>query len=453
MTLPDILTFLGLLIAAYGATQDYIRLKFRLASKFLLIALLVSFLLLYVSTWQALEDVLKETCSISCYMHGFLWESRHFILVTLNLVLLWWLYRSLKLRGTNVKQFTDLVKELKSESNQVMLAKLINENVPTLLDLWFGETKRNQLDAEFVRELFDLTVDDKRFAQSVQKNNEQLGIEILKILAKKDVFATEFSNAFLISALKDPHSYVYSKLVEGRTSEITDLLLKHQHYEKFDLGLNLCWAILELVEENSTLMAQRFYEGQEPETFKTINGLISTLARLDPIQAHLSNLPYYIQKEWLKFVRLDSEEDETIAFELMVRFYDAIADLQARAKGEALRFDYLNYIYSTLPNDEMISRAKAIRLGCPYINLIFNERNTGFIENSFKQFKELFESYEYTLDRNKENLKQMFLVLLDKQRGRGDCEDWIHLTNSGNKKKNETWDQMIAFLNNGNKHG
>lgn len=36
MTLPDILTFLGLLITAFGATQDYIRLKFRLASKFLL---------------------------------------------------------------------------------------------------------------------------------------------------------------------------------------------------------------------------------------------------------------------------------------------------------------------------------------------------------------------------------------------------------------------------------
>lgn len=75
-----------------------------------------------------------------------------------------------------------------------------------------------------------------------------------------------------------------------------------------------------------------------------------------------------------------------------MRFYDAIVDLQARAKGEALRFDCLNYIYSILPNDEMISRAKAICLGCPYINLIFNERNTRFIENSFKQFKELFES-------------------------------------------------------------
>lgn len=56
------------------------------------------------------------------------------------------------------------------------------------------------------------------------------------------------------------------------------------------------------------------------------------------------------------------------------------------------------------------------------------------------------------MDRNKENLKQMFLVLLDKERDRGDCEDCLHSTNSGNKRKNQIWDQMIELINNWKKY-
>lgn len=446
MELSDILTYLALLATAYGATQEYMRLKLKLASNSLLLLLGLSFILLHLSTWDALDTLLKETCPIGCYLHGFWWESRHFILVTLNLILFWLLYCSLKLRKNNINQFTALVKELKAESNEIMLSRLINENVSALLDLRFGENQQNQRDHESVRELFDLTIDNKQFAQSVQKTNEQLGIEILKILDKKEVYATGFSSAFLISVLKNPRSYIYSKLVEGQSSEITDFLIAYQHYEKFDLGLNLCWSILELIEENATLLALNANNQQDNETFQTINGLITTLTRLDPLQVHLSNLPYYIQKELLKFVQLDFEKDDTVAFDLMVRFYDAMADLQAKAEGEKLRFNYLNYLYSTLPNDIMISRENSIRLGCPYINFIFNEQHLGFIDHSFNQFEALFESFELTSNRNKTNLKQMFLVLLDKRRRRGNCEDWIHFTNSGKQKKNEIWDKMIEYL-------
>ena len=444
MELPDILTFLGLLIAAYGATQDYVRLKFKLASKWALYVLGIIFILLFLSTWEALDDALKQTCPIGCYLHGFWWDSRHFILVPLNLLALFWVYRSLKLRPDNITEFTSLVKELKAEDNLVMLSKLVGENVPILLELGLGQ--RKPAIAEKTRALFELTIDDKRFAEAVQKTNEHLGIDILHKLAEKECFNTEFANSFLIAAFKDQNSYIHTNLVEGRSVEITELLFKHQNYEQFDLGLNLCWAVLQLIEENTDLLVKSFEEHQEDRQFKTIYGLMSQLSVIEPQQAHLSNLPYYIQKELLEFIRLNAEDDETVAFELLVRFYSHVADFQTKAKGAELRFNYLNYLYSALPDNVEISKANAIRLGCAYINLIFNEFNREFIDKSLSQFKELFESYLYSAYKEKENLKYMFLLLLNKRRGRGDCEDWIHYTNSGNKKKNDVWNEMTEFL-------
>ena len=131
----------------------------------------------------------------------------------------------------------------------------------------------------------------------------------------------------------------------------------------------------------------------------------------------------------------------------MVRFYSCIADFQAKVKGAELRFNYLNHLYSALPGSVAISRSNSIRLGCAYINLIFNQFNQEFIDQSLNQFKELFEAYEYSLSKEQTNLKNMFQVLLDKNRGRGDCEDWISFTNSGNKMISDIWDEMVRLLN------
>lgn len=444
MTLPEVLTYLGLLIAAFGATQDYNRLKLALASKLAIALFFLSLFILYISTYEALEEYLKVRCPIGCYLNGFIWDSRHFILVSINLLSLGWIYASLRLRDNNIKNFIALVNELKAESNQVMLNKLIDENLGKILDLKFSTRIGNKGQNPHAYELFSLTLNDKAFAKSVAKTNVQLGIRALRELAKKEVYSTEFAHTFLVAALKDTSSYIHSNVVENGVGEIRDFLFENQHHEKFHLGLNFCWAILELIEENSDLMAKDSDENQNEQVVKSIRNLMYQLSQVDPKQAHLGNLPYYIQKELLKYCQLEKEIDNSVAYNLLVGFYHSIAELQAKLEGDIEGLNYLNYLYSALQKNGDFSKANMIGLGCAYVDYIFNQRHRSFIDKSVEQFKEMFNSHEYSYGDRK-MLKMMFLILLDKKRSRSDCEDWDHFTNTDSHRI-KLWDELNTFI-------
>ena len=60
MELSTILTYLALLITAYGATQEYIRLKIKLVSKIYTILFGITLLILYLSTLDFVQDILKQ---------------------------------------------------------------------------------------------------------------------------------------------------------------------------------------------------------------------------------------------------------------------------------------------------------------------------------------------------------------------------------------------------------
>ena len=107
MELSTILTYLALLITAYGATQEYVRLKLKLVP--LKYALLFGFslLFLYVSSLQFIQHELIIYGFIH-YGNGiswYLWESKYLIILTINLFSLYVILKASKLTPRNQKQF------------------------------------------------------------------------------------------------------------------------------------------------------------------------------------------------------------------------------------------------------------------------------------------------------------------------------------------------------------
>ena len=66
------------------------------------------------------------------------------------------------------------------------------------------------------------------------------------------------------------------------------------------------------------------------------------------------------------------------------------------------------------------------------------------IDLHVEQFKKFISTYHFSY---KSELCEMFLYVLDKRRGRGDCEDWTAYTHVGiNTKISENWDGVAKFL-------
>lgn len=484
MTLPEVLTYFGLLITAYGATQEYIRLKIRLASKVWLYVFFVSLVFLYLSTLEPLRDELKNGFAVKIFFSDFFWEAKYWIVVTINFLSLFFILKNGKLRKSNQKEFLDLMYEMKSSKNEYLIDKLIYDNAGILIKLRFEKSFIHRLRysshdmlkdllykgkmplqrrvkkkiqnfiykiLDFcvpkydnrIGEIFDNTIENKEFIKKLAKSNEQLGIKILKTIVENEAYGLNFPRVFLIEVFKNPKSFIHQNMFEKAGGDIGELLFKYQHFEKLDLGLNICWAILELIENNPDLMIKNYDKNSDNELVKAIRNMMYRLNDIDPMQMHLSNLPYYIQKELLKYVRLDSERDESVAISLLISFYHALASLQKKIDPKQDMINLLNYLYSTLPDNVEYSPSSMIRLGCAYVDYIFGDLRKVSIDVAFEQFKQLFEKWEYSY-KNNDHLRKMFLVLLDKRRDRDDCQAWIHY--SGNKDNNRIWSEMTKYL-------
>jgi len=479
LKLPEVLTYLGLLIAAYGATQEYIRLKMRLALKVWLVVFWFSLLVLYLSTLEPLTDEIINILAPKTFFNEFIWQAKYWIVVSINLIGLFFILKSGQLRSSNQKEFLELIHEIKSSKNEYLIDKLIFDNVNTLIKLRFRKSFIDSLQypsngmlqnlsrenkfsfrktkkflyrvikffrskhENCVNEIFDNTIENKDLIKKLAKSNEQLGIKILKEMVKNEAYRLQFSSVFLVEAFKNPKSFIHQSMFEKNGGDIGELLFKNQHYEKLDLGLNICWAILDLIEEYSEFMIKSYQEYSDNDILRAIREMMYKLSYIDPSQMHLSNLPYHIQKELLKYTQLDKEYDESVAFSLLLNFYEDLACLQNKIDSKENRIHLLNYLYSSLPNNVEYSTSSMLRLGCTYINYIFGNKRNISLDKAFGQFKQLFEVWQYAYKDNS-HLRKMFLALLDERRDRRECEDWIHYR--GNKDNQKIWNEMKIYL-------
>ena len=496
MELPTVLTYLGLLIASYGATQEYVRLKLKLAPLKYKLLFFFSLLILYISTLQFVQHELIIYGTIHFYngLIWYLWESKYWILLTINLFSLYMIVKASKLTPRNQNQFLELIHELRSYKNYAILHKLIKENLEIIFNLKYNKTfaektslsgygtafdelykklgvledirqdknshyiqkEWNKLKiyiykklAKFsykkdtINEIFQYTISDKQIIQSIIKQNEPLGIEILKQILKHSAFDSKFQNRFLINIFKDTNSYIYKEFIIGGSSSLFDFLNNNQQFEKgFDIGLNISFAILELLEDNTDILNKAYSDYQLDPLFNHINELFNALENTDPNISHYSNLPHIMQRVILKEIDLSSEV-ETVGFYFLNQLYSVMKELNVKCKGAYIMS--FNSLYSGfISNFDNATKNNIIRIGCHYIDYMFNDRYIEDIDLHVKQFKE---SIQKNMFGDTTKLCEMYLLVLDKQRGRGECEDWIAYTHSrGNNIISKQWDEIMEFL-------
>lgn len=496
MELSTILTYLALLITAYGATQEYIRLKLKLVPLKYTLLFGSSLLFLYVSSLQFIQHelIVYGFIHFGNGISWYLWESKYLIILTINLFSLYMILKASKLTPRNQKQFLDLVHELRAYKNYGILHKLIKENIEIIFDLKYNETFaektsfsgfgtkfddlykelgilehiKKDKDSNFFRkqwnkvkiytfrnlakfsykkdiinEVFQYTVSDKLIIKSIVEQNEPLGIEILKQIIKHEAYDSKFQNRFLINIFKDTNSYIYKEFILGHNSSLFNFLNDNQQYEKgFDIGLNISFAILELIEDNTEILNKSYGKYQLDPLFKQINELFYALSKTDPNKSHYSNLPYYIEKTILEHIDLSLVE-ETVGFYFLCNLFSTFEELNL--KGNGIYIEQFNSLFSYfISKSQNADINNLVRIGCHYISYMFNDHYMEDIDLHVEQFKKFISTYHSSY---RYELCEMFLYVLDKRRERGDCEDWIAYTHSEvNSKISDYWDSITEFL-------
>lgn len=492
MGLSEILTYSGLLLTAYAATQEYIRLKLRLANQMWFAIFILTLFLLFLAQLPPLKKWLTSEIYIQELFGQALWSAKYFIVLSLNIVSLFFIIKSSKLTEKNQNDFLTLLHELRQNKNFVILDKLIAENLSTIFKLryessWFDKLARMNygqfitaedflanpdnptyktpfekiknlikriivfifskfaVKRDAIDEIYEFAIENEQTVERLAKDNEMLGIKILEHIARYEHRNDGFSRNFLKLVFKNPKSYLYRQVLDGGDTKQKIFLFERQHYEKFDLGLVINNAILELCEENQKLLSEKYDDVQLNETVKQISNLIYRLEELDPKQLHFSNLPTYIIRELVSATDFTAEEKST-GFNLLHRYFRAIEQVVINSNGEQIKL--LNYIYevfsSEIKNIENIQDLYRISIGCAYVSYIFerfySQENQIDVDEKIEQFRRFLE-HTWT---DREVLKNIFLLTMN-YNGRSYCEDEIHHT-FGNMDLLKKWDDLKTYL-------
>lgn len=132
MSLENFLNYIGFFIAAYGMTQEYNRIKLKLSANVWKVLFFLTLFLIFLSTFDWIKDFLIKKCYIRYAFNDFFWQSKYQIIFIINLVSLYFIFKSTKLRKNNSKNFYNLLCELKNNSQELMFNKLIKENLTNI---------------------------------------------------------------------------------------------------------------------------------------------------------------------------------------------------------------------------------------------------------------------------------------------------------------------------------
>lgn len=499
MELSTVLTYIALLITAYGATQEYVRLKLKLTEKKYVYVFVVTFVLLYLSTLEFIQFRLI-IWGVRYYPESFLhylWESKYLICLTINLWSLYKIIQSTKLNKDNQQQFLNLVHELRGYKNYSMLNKLIDENLDIIFQLkffdtyrekaykvghnkfmsllmqnpskeeklgiinsvkkWTSDTKENlrahtyhilgqySYDKNVINEIFQYCISDKLIIQTCAEQNEPLGIKILEKSLKYSSRSHEidFQDRFLITVFKNRESYIYKEYIKGKEGHIYEFVTNNQSCEgKLDIGRNIAFAILELLEDNQETLALNYEDNELRPLVKQINELFEAFQNTDPKQSEYSNLPFIMQKVILKNIDL-SVSEESVGFHFLNELYGSMKTLSLVGQGKHIEI-FNSLYYSLMYQSNNVKEEYLIQLGCHYVSYVFPWNMDHDYDSNMDHFKDFIsrsDKSEY------EKLLDMFLILFDKRRDRGDCEDYTAYTGGViGSKLSCRWNEILEFL-------
>jgi len=135
LKLADLMTFFALLLTAYGATQEYTRVKMKLIPKLFFIIFWISSLILFLSSFNEVKVYFMQFDLLHSIKTQYptLWLDKYFFLIA---IIITTIFISLKyftrLRYGNQKLFLELIENLSKQENYELLNHLINDNIETM---------------------------------------------------------------------------------------------------------------------------------------------------------------------------------------------------------------------------------------------------------------------------------------------------------------------------------
>lgn len=427
MKFDTLLTFFGLLLTAYGATQEYSRLKMKLIpSIFYLISGILSFIL-FITSFEEVRNYFMSDCKFWLFVfikNEYLdfWEYKYFLVISLFLLsLIIPLIIFTKLRYGNQKKFLLLLHQLSKQENYEFLNRLANENIERILSLRYKKTFQEQLDLHKITQLTDsLSVNKinwiqkmlsvvklgilkiltlisydksliKQIADFVElepniKMNELIGYKKLEKLVELENNPKEYSKKFLLDIFQNQNSFIVKQyLDESNSNEYQNFFKQNCH--KVELNINIGFAILEMLKdlELQKALTQR-YDGKN-QTVEYIYRLLSVWTENN---SSLSNMATTIQKELLKYSKLE-DSIETNGFFILMRLFDAVCkyiSINYRLNNAIIQ--HINYLYNGMGElfyTATYSLEKRIKIACHYISFLMQKSNFQIEKlNTFRQY-------------------------------------------------------------------
>ncbi|WP_323591062.1 hypothetical protein [Aliarcobacter butzleri] len=427
MKLDTLLTFFGLLLTAYGATQEYSRLKMKLIpSIFYWISGILSFIL-FITSFEEVRNYFISDCKFCLFVfikNEYLdfWEYKYFLLISLFLLsLIVPLMIFTKLRYGNQKKFLLLLHQLSKQENYEFLNRLANENMEKILSLRYKKTFQEQLDLHNYTQFTDsisankinwiqkmlsvvklcilkiltLISYDKNLIKQIAdfvelepniKMNELMGYKKLEKLVELKNNSEKYSKKFISDIFQNQNSFIVKQYLDESNSNEYQKFFK-QYCHEVKLNINVGFVILEILKDLEFQKAlTEKYDGKN-QTVEYIYRLLSVWTENN---SSLSNMATTIQKELLKYSKLE-DQIETNGFFLLMKLFDSVCEyISKNYQLNNATIQHLNYLYNGMGElfyTATYSLEKRIQIACHYVSFLMRESNFQVEKiNTFRQY-------------------------------------------------------------------
>ena len=283
---------------------------------------------------------------------------------------------------------------------------------------------------------------DKKFIKQVIKNDEQLGLEILRYISKYKYFdsAYPYTTYFLKKTLSNSNSLIFKSFEENKNT-INFLKDNQQSENGFDLGLIICDTIEKLIIKNQQELKKKYLKDSNNKVYTHINKLYQILKGLETDEMHLAGTPDYIQKELISLIDFSKNYDEqNLAFELLLCQLEYMKDLALKSVNNNFLESNINQLLEDTFKIPNINDYLILRIALTYTDYIFDEfTNIVSIEQRIENFKKFINK------NNNQFIILIYLNVFDKNR-RDSNKDYSSYIRP-NKKLEKYWNEINNFLN------
>ena len=362
-----------------------------------------------------------------------------------------------------------LLHQLSKQENYEFLNRLANENMEKILSLRYKKTFKNQLDLHEVTQLTDLLSVNKinwiqkmlsaiklgilkiltlmsydkslikQVADFVElepniKMNELMGYKKLEKIVELENNPKEYSKKFISDIFQNQNSFIVKQYLDESSSNEYQNFFK-QNCHKVELNINVGFAILEILKdvELQKALAEK-YDGKN-KTVEYIHRLLSVWIENN---SSLSNMAIVIQKELLKYSKLE-DSIETNGFFLLMRLFDTVCEyISINYRLDNAIIQHINYLYNGMGElfyTATYSLEKRIQIACHYISFLMQDSEFQAEKiNTFRQY----------IQEKPAQISLFIQVLSNSDRML--CEDELGFGVAENQAKKDRWNEIRKIL-------